>query len=54
MLLGKLRYVKKYKGGKMSKSLLKHYRYCPMLLMWTTKADICLKTKAIFHHLYGF
>ena len=26
----------------------------PMLLMRTTKTAVCLQTKAIFHHLYGF
>ena len=38
----------------MAKSLLKHHCYCPMLLMRTTKTAVCLQTKAIFHHLYGF
>ena len=36
------------------RSLSKHYCYCPMLLMRTTKTAVCLQTKAIFHHLYGF
>ena len=44
-------YVVKYNVRKMAKSLLKHHCYCPMLLMRTTKTDVCLQTKAIFHHL---
>ena len=28
--------------------------HCPMSLMRTTKTAVCLQTKAIFHHLYGF
>ena len=39
---------------KMAKDLLKHLCYCPILLMRTTKTALCLQTKAIFHHLYGF
>ena len=38
----------------MPTSLLKQHCYCPMLLMQTTKTAVCLQTKAIFHHLYGF
>ena len=52
--LGLLRYVVKYKLRKMAKTLLKHHCYCPMLLMRTTKTAVCLQTKAIFHHPYGF
>ena len=51
---GQLRYVVKYDIRTMAKSLLKHHCYCPMLLMRTTKTAVCLQTKAIFHHLYGF
>ena len=47
-------YAVKYKVRKMAKSLLKHHCYCRLLLMWTTKTAVCLQTKAIFHHLYGF
>ena len=50
----KLRYVAKYKVRKMAKSLLKHHCCCPMLSMRTTKTAVCLQTKAICHHLYGF
>ena len=39
---------------KNAKSLLKQHCYCPMLLMRTTKTAVCLQTRAIFHHLYGF
>ena len=39
---------------KMHTSLLKQHCYCPMLLMQTTITSVCLQTKAIFHHLYGF
>ena len=28
--------------------------FCPMLLMQTTKTAVCLQTKDILHHLYGF
>ena len=51
---GLLRYVVMYKVRKMAKCLLNLHCYCPMLLMWTTKTAVCLQTKAIFHHLYGF
>ena len=51
---GQLRYVVKYKVRKMAKSLSKDHCCCPMLLMQTTKTSVCLRTKAIFHHLYGF
>ena len=49
-------YVVNYKVRKMAKSLSKHhcYCYCPMLFMQTTKTAVCLQTKVIFHHLYGF
>ena len=46
-------HMAKYKVRKMAKSLLKHCCYCPVLLMQTTKTDVCLQTKAIFHHSYG-
>ena len=38
----------------MPTSLLKQLCYCPMLLMRITITAVCLQTKAIFHHLYGF
>ena len=44
----------KYKVRKLAKILLKYRCYCPLLLMQTTKTAVCLQTKAIFHHLYGF
>ena len=37
-------------GNKSVKAAL----YCPMFLMPTTKTAVCLQTKGIFHHLYGF
>ena len=49
-----MRYVVKYQVIEMLTSLLKQHCYCPMLLMRTTKTAVCLQTKAIFHHLYGF
>ena len=52
------RNVVTYKVRKMAtslaKSLLKQHCYCPMLLMQTTKTAVCLQTKGVFHHLYGF
>ena len=33
---------------------LKQLCYCPMLLMRTTKTAVCLQTKAILDHFYGF
>ena len=47
-------YVVKYKVRKMTKNVLKRHCYCPVLLMWTTKTAVCLKTKAISHNLYWF
>ena len=47
-------FIFKYEARKMPKCLLKHHCYCLMLLMRTTKTAVCLQTKAIFHHLYGF
>ena len=41
--LGQLRYVVKYKVRTMAKSFLKHHRYCPMLLLPTTKTAVCLQ-----------
>ena len=51
---GQMRYVVKYKVRKMTKSLLKHHCYCPMLLMRTTKTAVCLQTQAIFITFMGF
>ena len=39
---------------KMPISVLKQHCYCQMLLMRITKTAVCLQTKVIFHHLYGF
>ena len=39
---------------KMATSLLKQHCYCLMLLMRTAKTAVCLQTKAVFHHRYGF
>ena len=49
-----MRHVMKYKVRKMTKSLLRHHCYCPMLLMRTTKTSVCLQTNAIFQHHSGF
>ena len=38
----------------MAKCLLRYHYYCPMLLMQTTKTDVCLQTNTIVHQLYGF
>ena len=51
---GRLKYVVKYEVRTFTKSLSKHHCYCPILLMQTTKTAVCLQTKAIYHHLYGF
>ena len=48
--MSQLRSLTKYNVQKMAKS----HCYCPILLMRTTKTAVCLQTKAIFHHLYGF
>ena len=47
-----LRYVVKFQVREMAKSLLKH-RYCPMLLMRTTKTAVCLQNKDHFSSLLG-
>ena len=46
-------YVVKYKVKEIAKGLLKHHS-CSMLLMWTTKTAVCLKTKDIFNTFMCF